>query len=93
MKDYLHYLPTLTSSRVGETLYLYLSAAEEAVSAVLIQDDGAQVPIYYVSRVLHGPETRYTLAEKFVLGLVHDSPEVEILFPNSPHTIENRSIH
>ncbi|XP_071922590.1 uncharacterized protein [Coffea arabica] len=42
MKDYLHHLPTLTSSRAGETLYLYLSAGEEAVRAVLIQDDGAQ---------------------------------------------------
>nr|XP_027100416.1 uncharacterized protein LOC113719406 [Coffea arabica] len=68
LKEYLHHLPTLTSSRPEETLYLYLLAADEAVSAVLMRDDGVQVPIYYISRVLCGPETRYTRAEKLVLG-------------------------
>ena len=49
LKEYLHHLPTFTSPRPGETLYLHLSAADETVSAVLIRDDGVQVPIYYVS--------------------------------------------
>ncbi|XP_027095992.2 uncharacterized protein [Coffea arabica] len=57
MKEYLHQLPTLTSPRVGETLYLYVSAGEKAVSAVLIWDDSFQVPIYYVSRALRGLKT------------------------------------
>ena len=52
MKEYLHHLPTLTSPRTRETLYLYLTAAEKAVSAVLLRDDRTQIPIYYVSRVL-----------------------------------------
>ena len=80
MNDYLHHLPTLTSPRVAETLYLYLSAVEEAVSAVLVQDDGTQVPIYYVNRVFRGPETRYTRAEKLVLGLLHAARRLKSYF-------------
>nr|XP_027076820.1 uncharacterized protein LOC113700543 [Coffea arabica] len=69
MKEYLHHLPTLTSPRSGDKLYLYLSATEEAVSAMLIREEGTQMSVYYVSRVLRGSETRYTQAEKLVLAL------------------------
>ncbi|XP_071939116.1 uncharacterized protein [Coffea arabica] len=48
LKQYLHHLPTLASPRPEERLYLYLSAADEAVSAVLIRDEGTQVPVYYI---------------------------------------------
>nr|XP_027102673.1 uncharacterized protein LOC113723912 [Coffea arabica] len=50
LKGYLHHLPTLTSPRPGDKLFLYLSAAAEAVSAVLIREEGVQM--------LRGPETR-----------------------------------
>ena len=52
LKEYLHQLPTLTSPRPGDKLILYLSAAVEAVSDVLIRKEGVQMPVYYVSRVL-----------------------------------------
>ncbi|XP_027090368.1 uncharacterized protein LOC113750588 [Coffea eugenioides] len=72
LKAYLAELPTLTAPEQGETLLLYLSACNEAVSAVLVREDReAQRPIYYVSRALQGSETRYTPAEKLVLALVH----------------------
>ncbi|XP_027177984.1 uncharacterized protein LOC113777142 [Coffea eugenioides] len=72
LKAYLAELPTLTASEQGETLFLYLSACREAVSAVLVREDrGVQRPIYYGSRALQGPETRYTPAEKLVIALVH----------------------
>nr|XP_027120487.1 uncharacterized protein LOC113737455 [Coffea arabica] len=48
LKLYLHHLPTLASPRPEEKLYLYLSAADETVSAVLIRDEGTQVPVYYI---------------------------------------------
>nr|XP_027108775.1 uncharacterized protein LOC113728583 [Coffea arabica] len=65
----------------GETLFLYLSACNEAVSAVLVREDkGAQMPIYYVSRALEGPETRYTPAEKLVLVLVHAARKLRPYF-------------
>ena len=39
LKGYLHHLPTLTSPRPGDKLFLYLSAAAEAVSAVLKREE------------------------------------------------------
>ncbi|XP_022041353.1 uncharacterized protein LOC110943930 [Helianthus annuus] len=51
---------------------MYLAAAHTAVSVVLmVERDGRQTPIYYISRVLAGPETRYPTVEKLVLALVH----------------------
>ncbi|KAL0451402.1 UNVERIFIED_CONTAM: hypothetical protein Slati_1118300 [Sesamum latifolium] len=64
-------LPLLVKLSPGETLYLYLSVAPQAVSSVLIrEEDGKQLPIYYVSKVLNGAEGRYTPIEKIALALV-----------------------
>ena len=44
---------------------------ERAVSAVLAKDqDQAQKPIYFVSKVLQGPEVRYQALEKAALAVV-----------------------
>ncbi|XP_027157186.1 uncharacterized protein LOC113758608 [Coffea eugenioides] len=81
LKAYLAELPTLTAPEQGETIFLYLSACNEAVNAVLVREDGgAQRPIYYVSRALQGPETRYTPAEKLVLALVHAARKLRPYF-------------
>ncbi|XP_027063199.2 uncharacterized protein [Coffea arabica] len=85
LKQYLHHLPTLASPRPEEKLYL--SAADEAVSAVLIQDEGTQVPVYYVSRALRGSETRYTQVEKLVLGLVHAARRLKPYFLAHPISV------
>ncbi|XP_071909560.1 uncharacterized protein [Coffea arabica] len=87
LKQYLHHLPTLASPRPEEKLYLYLSAADEAVSAVLIRDEGTQVPVYYVSRALRGPEIRYTQVEKLVLGLVHAARRLKPYFLAHPISV------
>ncbi|XP_071905664.1 uncharacterized protein [Coffea arabica] len=89
LKQYLHHLPTLASPRPKEKLYLYLSAADEAVSAVLIRDEGTQVPVYYVSRALRGPETRYTQVEKLVLGLVHAARRLKPYFLAHPISVRS----
>ena len=54
-------------------LRLYFAVTERAVSAVLAQDqDQAQKPIYFVSKVLQGPEVRYQdenqIKEAFING-------------------------
>ncbi|KAI3807942.1 hypothetical protein L1987_23880 [Smallanthus sonchifolius] len=70
MKNYLMNLPTLTTPMPGETLILYLSASEGAMGVVLlVKRKGVQAPVYYVSRVLTGPKTRYSTLEKLVLVL------------------------
>ncbi|KAK4385563.1 hypothetical protein Sango_2680300 [Sesamum angolense] len=43
----------------------------EAVSSVLVlEEDGAQTPIYYISKVLNGAECRYPSIENMTLALV-----------------------
>lgn len=81
MKNFLAKLPTLTAPFPGEKLQMYLAAAHEAVSAVLmVQRQGTQTPIYYVSRVLTGPEINYTILEKLVLALVYSSRRLRRYF-------------
>jgi len=64
-------LPILVKPELGETLYLYLSITEEAISSVLITETPeGQRPIYFVSKVLQGAEWRYQKVEKAALTLV-----------------------
>ncbi|KAF5813133.1 putative ribonuclease H [Helianthus annuus] len=67
-------LPTLTAPMKDESLVMYLSASKKAVGAVLLVDrQGVQTPVYYVSRTLNDPETRYSMMEKLALALIHAS--------------------
>ncbi|XP_055962316.1 uncharacterized protein LOC130015692 [Mercurialis annua] len=62
--------PVLGRPELGEILYLYLSVNDETAAEVLVKEDkGLQTPVYYLSRVLKGPEVRYPKIEKFVLAL------------------------
>ncbi|XP_035843928.1 uncharacterized protein LOC118490408 [Helianthus annuus] len=86
MKEYLIQLPTLTAPKEKEPLILYLLAAEVAVGAVLmVERENIQTPIYYISKMLTGPETRYSMIEKLVLALVHASRRLRMYF--SGHVI------
>lgn len=61
LKKHLVSLPLLTKPLKGETLYLYFSIGEESLSSVLLREEGsAQKPIYYTSKMIHGPEARYS---------------------------------
>ncbi|GJZ18622.1 reverse transcriptase domain-containing protein [Tanacetum coccineum] len=70
-------LPMLVALMEKEELVVYLAAAKETVSVVLITEKEAkQMPVYFVSRALRGPEVNYTSMEKLVLALVLSKPEV-----------------
>ncbi|GJV07223.1 reverse transcriptase domain-containing protein [Tanacetum coccineum] len=85
MKQHIAKLPMLTASEEKEELIIYLAAAKEAVSAVLMTEKEArQIPIYFVSRVLRGPEINYTSMEKLVLALVHASKRLKKYFQAYP---------
>nr|GEZ04153.1 reverse transcriptase domain-containing protein [Tanacetum cinerariifolium] len=72
MKKLIAKLPTLTGPKKEEEPMVYLSAANEAVSAILlVKREGRQAPIHYVSRTLQGAEINYLSMEKLALGLVH----------------------
>ncbi|GJV67688.1 reverse transcriptase domain-containing protein [Tanacetum coccineum] len=86
MKKLITELPTLTAPREHEELIIYLAAAKEAISAVLMTDrEGRQIPVYFVSRTLRGPEVNYTPMEKLVLALLSASKRLKRYF--QAHTI------
>ncbi|XP_022042126.1 uncharacterized protein LOC110944787 [Helianthus annuus] len=88
MKECLIQLLTLTAPREKEPLILYLSAVEVAVGAVLmVERENIQTPIYYISKMLTGPETRYSMIEKLVLALVHASRRLRRYFSGHVITI------
>ncbi|GKB39126.1 reverse transcriptase domain-containing protein [Tanacetum coccineum] len=60
MKEHIAKLPMLTAPEEQEELIVYLAASKEAVSAVLMTErEARQMPIYFVSRALRGPEVNY----------------------------------
>ncbi|GKB21317.1 reverse transcriptase domain-containing protein [Tanacetum coccineum] len=72
MKKCIAELPMVTVPKPKEELIMYLCAAREAISAVLLTErDSRQIPIYFVSRALQAPEITYNSIEKVVLALVH----------------------
>ena len=67
LKTYQSLSKLLTHPEPGDELQVYLSVSHGAVSSVLIkEDDKGQRPIHYASHVLHGPEERYPVINKFV---------------------------
>ncbi|KAJ0556586.1 putative ribonuclease H [Helianthus annuus] len=71
-----------------EPLILYLSSSNKAVGSVLmVERNGVQTPIYYVSRVLSDPETRYSTMEKLVLALLHASRRLRRYFTGHVITV------
>nr|GEY43214.1 reverse transcriptase domain-containing protein [Tanacetum cinerariifolium] len=68
LKQHLSELPLLVAPKLQEELIMYLSATYGAVSAVLMTERGTtQTPIYFISRVLQGPELNYSPMEKLVM--------------------------
>ncbi|GKA59188.1 reverse transcriptase domain-containing protein [Tanacetum coccineum] len=57
MKKLIAELPMLTAPKEKEELIIYLAAAKEAISAVLMTErEGKQIPVYFVSRYPTGME-------------------------------------
>nr|GEY16034.1 reverse transcriptase domain-containing protein [Tanacetum cinerariifolium] len=71
LKQHLSELPLLVAPKPREELIVYLSASYGAISAGLKTKRGmVQTAVYFISRVLQGPELNYNLMEKLVLSLV-----------------------
>ncbi|XP_021602300.1 uncharacterized protein LOC110607485 [Manihot esculenta] len=71
LKCYLSSPHVLSSPLEGEELLIYLSASEQAVSAVLVRvEGGEQKPVFYVSKVLKDAEVRYLNIEKIAYALL-----------------------
>ncbi|KAL0446084.1 UNVERIFIED_CONTAM: hypothetical protein Slati_1736300 [Sesamum latifolium] len=85
IKTYLAKLPLLIKPVTGDTLYLYISSTSQAVSSVLVrEEEGYQTPIYYVSKILNGAESRYPPIEKMALALVVTARKLRPYFLSYP---------
>ncbi|GJR04589.1 reverse transcriptase domain-containing protein [Tanacetum coccineum] len=85
MKQLIAELPMLTAPMEEEELIVYLAAAKETVSTILMTErEAKQMPIYFVSRALRNPEINYTSMEKLVLALVHASKRLKRYFQAHP---------
>ena len=55
----------------GTPIRLYFSIIDRAISSIIVQDqDKVQKPVYFVSKVLQGPETWYHAIEEDALAEV-----------------------
>lgn len=72
IKTYLTKSPVLSSPIKGKPLVLYITTLENSLSALLAQENeaGKENALYYLSRTLVGPETRYPPIEKLCLALI-----------------------
>ncbi|GJY85594.1 reverse transcriptase domain-containing protein [Tanacetum coccineum] len=81
-------LPALITPLPKETLFIYLAASKEAVSAVLLAvRQGKQHLVHYVSRTLHEAERNYAPLEKMALALRHVSRRLRRYFEAHPITV------
>ena len=81
LKQYLSHPPVLSQSEKEEVLYAYIAFTNHAVSLVLVRNEkGVQKPVYYVSKSLHGKETRYLPLEKVILAIIHATRKLSHYF-------------
>ena len=71
LKKYQTTPPLLSPFKQREELYLYLAILLMAISSALVrEEDGRQLPIYYTSQALRGAKERYPPMEKLAFALV-----------------------
>ena len=81
LKKYLASPSVLCKPEPSTPLHLYFAVTERAISSVLLQEqDQVQRPIYFVSKVLQGPEVRYQALEKATLAVVFSARRLRHFF-------------
>ena len=81
LKEYLATPPVLCKPQLGTPLRLYFTVTKRAISSILVQEqDQVQKPIYFMSKVLQGPEVRYQALEKVALAVVFSARRLRHYF-------------
>ena len=76
----------MSKTKEEEVLFAYIVVASHAVNELLVRvEDGVQLPVYYMSKLLHEAKVRYLLLEKAILAVVHAMRKVPYYF--QAHTI------
>ena len=71
LKEYLVSPPVLDMLVPSNPIRLYFAITNRTISSIIFQDqDKVQKPVYFVSKVMQGPETRYQANEKAALAVV-----------------------
>ncbi|GKA99569.1 reverse transcriptase domain-containing protein [Tanacetum coccineum] len=88
IKRKLNKLQTLAIPKEGEVLMLCLRQRNETISSVLmVEREGVQAPVSYVSHPLQGMEICYTLMEKMVQALIHATRSLRTTFRSHKVTV------
>ena len=86
LKEYFSRPSVMSRPEVDEVLFAYIVVASHAVSLLLIRvNNGAQRPVYYVSKSLHEVEVRYLPPKKAILVIVHATRKLFHYFQS--HTV------
>ena len=60
----------MVASLPRKPLLLFIANIEQSLGALLAQEQGGMKrPVYYISRLMKGPELRYSIAENVCLSL------------------------
>ena len=70
LKEYLSWPPIMSKPEQEEVLFAYIIIASHAVSLVL-DDDGVQRQVYYVSKSLDEAQIHYLSLERAIMVVVH----------------------
>jgi hypothetical protein len=81
LKEFLATPPILTRPQPETPLLLYLAVSENAMSSALVQEiKGEEKPVYFVSKILKGAETRYQKTENLSLAVVNTARRLRQYF-------------
>jgi len=81
--------PIIHKPDTRQPLLVYITATDHTVSAALVQEiERTQHLIYFVSRTLQDPETKYQMLEKLALSLVHATRRLRPYFQNHNITVK-----
>jgi hypothetical protein len=85
LKQTLAHPLVLTRPDLGKPLIIYLSVTDEAVITVLVKEvDKVQMPVYFISKALQGPEMKYQRLEKLAYALLITSRRLKSYFRCNP---------
>ena len=86
--------PILSSSIIGEKLYMYLAVSEWAISVVLFRcpSPKEQKPIYYINRALADVKTRYSKMELTTLALRSAAQKLRPYFQAHPTVVQTNQL-
>lgn len=80
----------LSKLGTSKRLIVYLSISFKAISVVHVQEENGELrPIYFVTRVLQDPETRYQVMEKVALALVNVARHLRQYFQSHGITVRS----